>query len=222
MSKALSVLGAVGAVAVVGALTVGPTLLSDPPADQPADVRVASIVAATEPVDRSTWRQAVADWPCLQAAGITPDRIREVCLWGRLVAGHIVCLTERVQVHPCEVSPPPVLLKRYGICRYQLAGEWRLHKEWEAVDWTPPAEWTNVSCTVILPSGFWHQSMAGVEDALVLALRDKCGWGDEIQPDSWGNCPDCLMWPEGCGPCRAIADKYGRGWVGHEAECEVE
>ena len=25
---------------------------------------------------------------------------------------------------------------------------------------------------------------------------------------------------EGCGPCRLIADKYGRGWVGHEAECD--
>uniref|UniRef100_A0A6H1ZG71 Uncharacterized protein n=1 Tax=viral metagenome TaxID=1070528 RepID=A0A6H1ZG71_9ZZZZ len=207
-------LGIVGA-AVVGALVLGPALLSDAPTVTPT----ASVVAT---VDRSTWRQAVADWPCLQAAGIDADKLREVCLWGRRLyvpsksIDVIVCLTDRQQVHACEIEVPAALLQRWGVCRYQEAGEWVLFKGWVDMDWVKPVGWT---CNVVLPGGWWKQSISGVLDPLTVALREKCGWGEEIQPDSWGNCPDCLMWPDGCGPCRLIADKYGRGWVGHEAEC---
>jgi len=203
-------LGIVGA-AVVGALVLGPALLSDAPTVTPT----ASVVAT---VDRSTWRQAVADWPCLQAAGIDADKLREVCLWGKLKAGHIICLTDRVAVHKCEVDPPAALLKRYGVCRYQQDGQWQTWAGWADIGAPVPPGWT---CQVILPSGFWHQSMGGVEDALVLGLREKTGWGEAITGDSWGAAPHCMAWPEGCGPCRSIADKYGRQWPGHENECET-
>jgi len=29
-----------------------------------------------------------------------------------------------------------------------------------------------------------------------------------------------VVMPDGCPPCRSIADKYGRGWIGHEDECD--
>lgn len=165
------------------------------------------------------WRQAVASWPCLQSYGITPETLRDVCIWGKLYntppLNHIVCLTDRQQVHPCEVDPPDEILSRFGVCRYQVSGQWVSWTGFKPVDWTPPAEWT---CVVVLPSGFWEQSMGNYIDPLVLALRDKCGW-ENIYPTDWGNCPVCLIWPEGCPPCRLIADKYGRDWVGHEGEC---
>lgn len=229
-------IGVVGAVAVVGALTVGPALQSDPPTEQPAPVlyvepadvvdgslpATKSITLETQPVDRSTWRLAVADWPCLQTEGITADTLRRVCLWGKLISGHIVCLTDRAAVHKCEVEPPAHMLKKFGVCRYRDAeARWRTFAGWVPLAWTPPAEWTNASCQVIVAEAFWHRSMGGVDGPLTLALRAACGW-ESITPKSHGLCPDCLVWPEGCPPCRLLADKYERAWAGHEAECMEE
>ena len=175
----------------------------------------------TEVVDLSARRLAVASWSCLRDAGVNADKIHEVCKWATKRGDWIVCLTDRQAVHACERDPetiPDEYQQRYGVCRYQEDGEWRTWAGWAPIGEAAPVGWT---CQVILPRGWWLTSMGGVDDALVLALRSKCGWQDsDISGDSWGACPHCLMWPEGCGPCRKIADQYGRDWAGHECECD--
>jgi len=200
-------------VVVLGVAGVS-ALLSDAPAPS---VKVEAAPSPVATVDRSTWRQAVADWPCLQAEGVTVDKLREVCLWGKLKAGHIICLTDRVAVHKCEVDPPAELLKRYGVCRYQQDGQWQTWAGWADIGAPVPPGWT---CQVILPSGFWHQSMGGVEDALVLALRDKCGWGEAITGDRWYCCPHCKMWPSDCPPTPDLC-KYGPDWPNAPVEIDA-
>ena len=206
---------------ILGIVGTGIVLLDGQPGPEVVTTEIKPVEAKAEPVDLAKRRLAVASWTCLQDAGIDAERLHEVCLWGRRRGDWIACLTDREAIHECERDPatiPDDYLKRFGTCRYRdESGAWVTQAGWAGLNDPVPAGWT---CQVILPRGWWIDHLAGVEDALTQALREKCNWpGEQIAPGSWGACPHCLHWPEGCGPCRAIADKYGRGWPGHEAEC---
>ena len=78
----------------------------------------------------------------------------------------------------------------------------------------PPAGCVRVGRAVFDP-----RSTPGVETDFDRAMRDACA-PYPVYPADHGHCPACVVWPDGCPPCRSIADKYGRGWIGHEDECD--
>ena len=205
-------LGAVGAVAALGLLVAGGIIAVD---SAVTDTKTPVLV-----MDPAEARIAIADKQCLLDEGVTVETLNTVCEDWWLRGPYVECVTDRVAVHKCEVALqdlPDAAFVVWGVCRYQEDGEWQVFVGGKPIGWTPPAGWT---CVVVVPRLVRTRSQSHISDWMTVALTDKCGW--EVQPDSWGSCPHCLIWPEGCGPCRSIADKYGRDWPGHEAECGAE
>lgn len=86
--------------------------------------------------------------------------------------------------------------------------------------WIDPGTVDSITgvCNVILGSVARTYS-GGLRADRVLedGLQASCGF--RIDHLSWGCCPKCRGWPNGCPPCKSLCNKYGNRWPGHESEC---
>lgn len=148
-----------------------------------ADVKLTEAKA----VDMDNYRSAVAGIPCLQAAGVTGDQVKRVCLLWWAKGDYLECITDRETVHKCEIPDeelPNAAFRKYVGMRCDGVDSF----SFRALSWTCPAE---CSCMTVCARIRRTKSMAHLMDDLVNCLLEVCAPCD-VRPDDWDQCPWCL------------------------------
>ena len=152
---AASVIGAVGAVVLLGTTGVAP----------------------------AEFRTAIVSVSCLQEHGITIDQVNRVCLDHWRTGDYLECDTDRTQIHPCEIADqdlPDAAFRRFVICR---TDENEIRRMFVKLSDTTPPGWTcKVICPKIKRTRSKRGFKSDLVDCLIEAC-DPCpvapgSWGD--------------------------------------------
>lgn len=73
-------------------------------------------------------------------------------------------------------------------------------------------------CTLLDPGILDNTSISSLNNTLEEVLERECGW--PVSGGSWGCCPQCVLFDDGCPPCMTLCS-YWDAWPGHEGECET-
>ena len=174
---------AVAALGLAGVAAVGIVAIDAEVRDAPA------IVLAAED---HPYRFAVASITCLEAEGITIDKVRQVCASHEAQGDYLGCVTDRVPIHKCEIPrvelPAGAFRKLVG-CRCDYGDGVQDYVWLKPLSFSRPAECS--ACQTICPSVINSKSRRNVWAELEECLEAECA-GCDIEPHDWGPCPHCL------------------------------
>ena len=163
-------------------------------------------------------RLAISDQVCPLPGENGWDYLQLKCLWHKTKGDWCACVTEDMDTLAGEITDlsvlPDAAFRRMVVCRHKDDNNvWQVGVYYAKLGQAVPDGWV---CEVIHNRLLQLNIPKLVKTQRELALEEKCGF--DIDPSSWGCCPYCLVWPEGCPPCRSLC-KYERNWEGHEGEC---
>ena len=121
------------------------------------------------------------------------DEIADRCPGGtRQLDSTCECVTRREHMdHEVDVSSVSATRgKDFWVCQDHD----RIVKGMHPRGWHAPMGWR---CRKVCEGIVRHRSQNGVRDRLVACLERECS-PCQIDPISWGRCPDCLLLPGGC------------------------